>query len=192
MNFDNITYLTNQVNVHSTSLHYIGNVAINADLLPNLKFHSSFGADYNNFRESQYWGSNTDIGAPPINGSAQTSITQSSTFVNEQTLTYTGKIGEHSFGILFGNTLQNTVLQNITSSGTNFPNNSYKLISQAASQTAAQSWTQNKLTSFFSRLNYNYKGKYYLEATLRADGSSKFAPGHQWGYFPSGRRQPGI
>jgi TonB-dependent starch-binding outer membrane protein SusC len=185
VNFDNITYLTDHVNIHSLSLHYIGNVGISADLLPNLKFHSSFGADYDNFKESQYWGSNTDIGAPPINGYAQTSITQSATFVNEQTLTYTDKIAQHSFGILVGNTLQGSVLQNITASGTNFPNNSYTLISQAASQSATQSWTENKLASFFSRANYNYKEKYYLEATLRADGSSKFAPGHQWGYFPS-------
>ncbi|MDD4190627.1 MAG: SusC/RagA family TonB-linked outer membrane protein, partial [Mangrovibacterium sp.] len=43
-----------------------------------------------------------------------------------------------------------------------------------------------KLSSFFGRINYNYKGKYLASATFRADGSSKFAPGNQWGYFPSG------
>ena len=42
-----------------------------------------------------------------------------------------------------------------------------------------------KTSSFFGRLNYDYKGKYLATATLRADGSSKFASGHQWGYFPS-------
>ncbi len=41
------------------------------------------------------------------------------------------------------------------------------------------------LSSYFGRLNYDYKGKYLLSATLRADGSSMFAPGNQWGYFPS-------
>jgi TonB-linked SusC/RagA family outer membrane protein len=39
--------------------------------------------------------------------------------------------------------------------------------------------------SYFGRLGYNYKEKYMLNATLRADGSSKFATGHHWGYFPS-------
>jgi len=39
--------------------------------------------------------------------------------------------------------------------------------------------------SYFGRLSYNYKEKYLLNATLRADGSSKFASGHRWGYFPS-------
>ncbi|MDD4968924.1 MAG: TonB-dependent receptor [Paludibacter sp.] len=39
--------------------------------------------------------------------------------------------------------------------------------------------------SYFGRLGYNYKEKYLLNATLRADGSTRFASGHQWGYFPS-------
>jgi TonB-dependent starch-binding outer membrane protein SusC len=186
VNFDNITYLTDHVNIKSVSLHYIGNVAINVDLLSTLKFRSSWGVDYDDFDLKQYWGSNTNIGAAPnINGYAQESNTKSTTFVNEQTLQYSNSLGKHRFGVLVGNTLQQATLADLTASGYNFPNNSYTLISQAASQTAAQSWTQNRLTSFFSRVNYNYASKYYLEATLRGDGSSKFAPGHQWGYFPS-------
>ena len=39
--------------------------------------------------------------------------------------------------------------------------------------------------SWFSRLNYDYQGKYLFEASLRADGSSRFAKGHRWGVFPS-------
>lgn len=45
--------------------------------------------------------------------------------------------------------------------------------------------TPNRTASFFGQANYNYKHRYLLSATLRADGSTKFAPGHQWGYFPS-------
>lgn len=43
----------------------------------------------------------------------------------------------------------------------------------------------DKLLSFFGRANYDYKGKYLVSATFRADGSSKFAEGNRWGYFPS-------
>ena len=39
--------------------------------------------------------------------------------------------------------------------------------------------------SYFGRLNYNYAEKYMFSAIIRADGNSKFAPGHRWGYFPS-------
>ena len=43
----------------------------------------------------------------------------------------------------------------------------------------------DRTASYFAQANYNYKHKYYLSATFRADGSSKFAKGKQWGYFPS-------
>ncbi len=41
------------------------------------------------------------------------------------------------------------------------------------------------MRSYFGRVNLNWDNRYLLEANLRADGSSKFAPGHRWGYFPS-------
>lgn len=43
----------------------------------------------------------------------------------------------------------------------------------------------NKTKSWFGRANYSYLDRYLFSATLRADGSSKFAPNHQWGYFPA-------
>src|SRR5690606_41880856 len=43
----------------------------------------------------------------------------------------------------------------------------------------------DNLLSFFGRLVYDYKEKYLLTATYRADGSSKFAKANRWGYFPS-------
>ncbi|MBO5079276.1 MAG: TonB-dependent receptor [Bacteroidaceae bacterium] len=45
--------------------------------------------------------------------------------------------------------------------------------------------TPNRTLSWFGRANYSYKGKYLLTATFRADGSSKFAANHSWGYFPA-------
>src|SRR5690606_1987091 len=46
--------------------------------------------------------------------------------------------------------------------------------------------SRSTLQSYFTRANYNYKSKYLLTATMRADGSSKFSPQNRWGYFPSG------
>ncbi len=52
-------------------------------------------------------------------------------------------------------------------------------------QSTSELGTPNRTTSYFGQLNYNYDHKYLFSATFRADGSSMFAPGHQWGYFPS-------
>ena len=46
-------------------------------------------------------------------------------------------------------------------------------------------YQDDKMLSVFGRLNYDYKGRYLFSGTLRADGSSKFARGNRWGYFPS-------
>ncbi len=54
------------------------------------------------------------------------------------------------------------------------------------SKRSEQEWANhNSLVSYFSRLNYNLLDRYLITATFRADGSSRFAKGHKWGYFPS-------
>ncbi|MDE5727081.1 MAG: TonB-dependent receptor [Duncaniella sp.] len=52
-------------------------------------------------------------------------------------------------------------------------------------QSTSSLGTASRTTSYFAQLNYNYARKYLFSATFRADGSSVFAPGNQWGYFPS-------
>lgn len=58
--------------------------------------------------------------------------------------------------------------------GTNSPNGATSNLS-----------TANRMLSFFGQANYNFDHKYLFSFTFRADGSTKFAPGHQWGYFPA-------
>ena len=46
-------------------------------------------------------------------------------------------------------------------------------------------YDSDNMLSFFGRANYDYKGRYYITATMRADASTRFAKGNQWGFFPS-------
>lgn len=183
VNFDNIDVLTSTVNLWSNSYHYVGNVYLQADLFNKLKFRSSFGVDYNNYEENEYWDTRTILGAS--GGKGTQSITQSAALINEQTLTYNTRLGEHSIGALVGNTLQRNLLKNVSATGTNFPNNAYTQISSAATQTASQFTSESTLASFFSRIDYNYASKYYAEFIVRADGSSRFGANNKWGYFPA-------
>jgi TonB-linked SusC/RagA family outer membrane protein len=62
----------------------------------------------------------------------------------------------------------------------------YKLVSQGFSNRYTNTYNpDDKLLSFFGRVNYDFKNRYLFTATLRADGSSKFLKGNRWGYFPS-------
>ncbi|PUZ30193.1 TonB-linked outer membrane protein, SusC/RagA family [Chitinophaga costaii] len=184
--FDNLQVLIDNYNVGTRSLRYIGNFYLDAEILKDLVFHTSWGMDYNNYKESQIWNDKTLIGLAPTNGLVTSSITENATWINEQTLTYKKTFNsKHNFGALLGNTVQSNVLTVNGETGSNFPNNSYTQISAAATRTATQSWTKFNLASFFSRLNYNYDNKYFIEVSARADGSSKFGKNNHWGYFPA-------
>jgi TonB-linked SusC/RagA family outer membrane protein len=183
--FDNLQVLLNNYDVHTISLRYIGNLYLDAQLTRDLKFHSTFSLDYNNYNESEYWNNLTQLGAPPTNGLATSSITQNTSWINEQTLAYRKTLNKHTFGILIGNTVQNNQIISTFAQGSGFPNNSYKDISSAATRTSNDSSRKATLASFFARIDYNYASKYYLELSGRADGSSKFGANNKWGYFPS-------
>lgn len=182
--FDNVSLLLQHYDVKSVSLRYIGNLYAEADILPNLKFRTSWGLDYNNYDENEYWNTFLISGSP--NGLATANNGQATTWINEQTLTYRQKIGsKHSFGILIGNTIQSDLNTGTTSTGRGFASNSFKLISSAATTTGSNSWSKKNLASFFSRVDYNYGGKYLIDFSIRADGSSSFGADRRWGYFPS-------
>ncbi len=76
----------------------------------------------------------------------------------------------------------------LSGSGEDFANENkgYWGMFDAVTRIADTGWTDWALLSGVGRLNYNYAGKYYATAAFRADGSSKFAEGNKWGYFPSG------
>lgn len=68
-----------------------------------------------------------------------------------------------------------------------FPNNSVDELTGANASTSYTDGSsyEERTASYFSRLNYDYAGRYLVEVNMRADGSSKFAPANRWGYFPS-------
>jgi len=182
--FDNLDVLLNNTDMHSTSSRLISNVYGEAKITPDLKFRTSWSVDYDSYNEFQYWNSLTIIGAANHN-SGSNATTTNSIWTNENTLSYNKKFDKHTFGALIGNSLQGSVYSSATANGTNFPNDSFKLIASAASTTATSTETKYNLSSFFARVNYNFNNKYYAEFNVRADGSSRFGANHQWGYFPS-------
>lgn len=184
-NFDNIQQLIDNYDARAVSNHYVGSLYGEIDITPDLKFRSSVSLDYNLYEEDEYWNTNILRGLAN-NGEGIASFTRSNFVVTEQLLTFKKEFRDrHRVGVIVGNTIQTTSLENTYARGTNFPNNQFKLLSAAANQTVSETWGKNNLVSFFSRVNYGFDDKYFFEASIRADGSSKFSPGHRWGYFPA-------
>lgn len=99
---------------------------------------------------------------------------------------------DHSFMLLAGYSWQKDHYQKFYMTNFDFPSDDYTYnnigLGQALSDGRATEYSianESVLLGYFTRLNYNYKGKYMLAASLRHEGSSKFGSNHKWGNFPS-------
>jgi len=98
---------------------------------------------------------------------------------------------DHSLSALLGQEYIYTQSQTLTTVVHGFPagfnsDASFRLTTQGKAHSIDNFFSpDDKLLSFFARTNYDFKSKYILSATFRADGSSKFFRGNRWGYFPS-------
>lgn len=103
------------------------------------------------------------------------------------TLNYNKTIaGNHNITALAGFSQEQVKTNNLSASINGLPSNALQEISAGSEDPAAAgSRSDFGLQSFFGRLNYDFKGKYLLEANVRYDGSSNFGPGNKWGIFPS-------
>jgi TonB-linked SusC/RagA family outer membrane protein len=121
-----------------------------------------------------------------VNGSVIFSKT--STWVNENTLTYNQTFNKsHHLTLLAGVTESGNRTSSYGSAATNLPRAQLGIsgLNEGTPQNVTAVSSLWGLMSFLGRVDYKYKSRYLLTASYRADGSSKFATGNKWGYFPS-------
>jgi len=109
------------------------------------------------------------------------------TFVNENTLTYSKVFNhDHNINVLLGQSYNFDRTDNSAeSSSGGYTSSVIQTLNAAAAVTGNTTASQNVLISYFSRVQYAYKDKYLLSASLREDGSSRFGSNNQYGVFPS-------
>ncbi|MFA5045620.1 MAG: TonB-dependent receptor [Paludibacter sp.] len=116
------------------------------------------------------------------------SMSKYSTIINENTLTYSNKIGKHDFSALIGQTTQEFNYYSIGGSGSTIlnavPTNWLLSKTTVDRSFASDAIARTRMFSLLSRINYQYDNKYMITANFRMDGSNKF-PENPWGYFPS-------
>ncbi|MDE6017910.1 MAG: TonB-dependent receptor [Muribaculaceae bacterium] len=104
------------------------------------------------------------------------------------TLTYANTFNEkHDLTIMLGQEYSYSESESNSMSIAKLPvpNHGLDVINNAEVTAQSAGHSHNNLLSFFGRASYTYDGRYILTATMRADGSSKFAKGNKWGFFPS-------
>jgi TonB-linked SusC/RagA family outer membrane protein len=178
-----------RVNDRSNLLKLVGNVYGEMELIKGLKLRTSLGYDYQSIDSA---GFDPKFFLAANDQSPTSTVAQLNNYflgqVWENTLAYNTKIANHFITGLLGYTeeLYKGKFINATRTGTANNDPSLQVLNAA---TGAITLTGNKTNfafkSYFARLNYSYADKYLLTATVRRDGSSKFAKDKQWGTFPS-------
>ena len=150
-------------------------------------FRSTIGTRYQILRRDRFYGElSSTAKRSSINGSIQYS--ENGSFQTSNVLNYEYKTKKQKFTAMWGQEWVSRWTRWVVSSATNFPNNDIGLDDMSLGTPGSITSNVNyddKLISFFSRLNYNWGERYLLTATIRADGSSKFSANHKWGFFPS-------
>jgi TonB-linked SusC/RagA family outer membrane protein len=171
------------------------NGALNVKLpVEGLSYRFEFGKQYSQSTYNQFNGLNTgaarSLGSQPT---ASIQKTEGDGYRIANILTYAKKdfLPGSNLTVMAGQELNYAKSKGITSSVRYLP----KYIDAESALNMMQLGTQQPIftvdnpevtiASFFGRINYDYKSRYLLSMSLRADGSSKFAPGNQWGYFPA-------
>ena len=170
------------------------NGALEFTLLPALKYRFEYGMMNQTKDDKRVFGRRTpnvgDFGRVPM---TDVSTEKIKSWRIANTLTYTKRniLPGHSLTVLLGEEMTSRKSDLYSQVIRYFPEfiDPEGALSMAQLGTPDVPSTMNRppdnLSSLFGRVNYDYKGKYLLSGVFRADGSSKFAPGYQWGYFPS-------
>lgn len=165
--------------------------------IKNLKYRSNFGYKMNASSYRQYvpiYNLSTTSSNVSDDVSQSQSLGFSYTFDN--TLSYLMSIDNtHNFDAVIGQSIEKWGMgENVSGGNSNtlFPGSwdhawlvNTQGITANETSVSGSPWGAGALASFFGRVNYDYREKYMATLIMRADGSSNFARGHRWGYFPS-------
>lgn len=187
-----LAYMETRKGAFDWSDDFVGNAYLEAAITKNLTFRTTGGG------KKAFWGRQ---GFTPVFYLSATSRTSQNSYYKsentvfnwnvENTLTFSQNFGDHSVNLLLG---QAAYMENNGGGGTtmfNLPVNGYEDASfnfdipQSSRSTGSYDMVRHKVTSLFSRLNYNYKEKYLLTGIIRRDGSSRFGTNNKYGVFPS-------
>lgn len=166
-----------------------GNVSLSWEIIKGLTFRTAGSYRQQNTRTDIFYEEDSRQairnGAKPY---GESQIVKALNWTNYNYLTYEKKIRKHRFGIMLGQELNYSQSESLKGQSKDFPfdflgNNNLGL--GATPSIVATDYSDKKLLSFFSRVNYNFSERYLFTATIRADGSTVFSEANKWAWAPS-------
>ena len=161
------------------------------EIIKGLKIRANYGYDQNTNEGFGFSIATPSQTRGPSISSLNQNFSKSKSFLEEYFLTYNkdfNNVHTISFTAGYSSQVFSGNYFSASRSGYNDTSVDQRVLNLGNSSSVGNAGANNNsagLQSYFARANYSFEGKYLLTATLRADGSSKFAPGKRWGYFPA-------
>lgn len=180
---------------HKTTNNLAVNASAQYELLKGLKLKVALGYTARDYKNEEFNNSQTRTGNSHPSNTQSKGVNaylleqESRNYLNENTLSYQRNKKGHNLTLLGGLSFQKATSYSHSITAEQITNESFGMAGLdkgSAVPSIGSSKGENTLMSYFGRVNYDYKSRYYFNFTMRADGSSKFAKGNRWGYFPSG------
>jgi iron complex outermembrane receptor protein len=180
--------MANQIVDEAPENRVLGNLTSSISILPELTAQTTLGVDYTSSVRQTYIPRVSPIGAD-FSGLARQAERSLQNLNFQQLLTYSPKIREnHELELVggyeysrFDNSGFEVVMQGFVTDQFRWNN----LGAGTPTGVPISYIQESRLVSFFSRANYGYGDRYFLQGVIRRDGSSRLAPGHQWSVFPA-------
>lgn len=156
-------------------------------LLKGLSFRSTVGMLYQTRRNDVFYGAESQTAKRSSIKGTITNL-ENNSFQTSNVLTYAWNNKIHDITAMVGHEFISKWARSFSAGATQFPNDEIGLgdlsLGTPSTPTSSENY-DDKLLSFFARVNYSLLDKYLFTASVRADGSSKFGKNNKWGYFPA-------
>ncbi|WP_255478579.1 TonB-dependent receptor [Rufibacter sp. XAAS-G3-1] len=166
---------------------FVGNTSLNVNIIENLNFKTLIGTDFSIIEDFNYTDPRHGDGLSS-GGTLSQAYSPFYTWNWQNILSYNKSFQDtHNFDATLVAEYTKSRSSFFQASGTTLSDRFFNQNIQSGTLTTQQIFgdlEENGLASYLARVNYNYKGKYYLGGSIRADGLSKLSPDNRWGYFP--------
>ena len=184
---DNPVALAQITRNYNKKFNFRVNTYLEATIFKGLTYRTELSADYNN-NKYYYYMPDYKFGVKTSDSrTSQWTSTNSKYWSWRNILTYANTFGKHSINAMLGQEMSHNHYETQVTSANGFPSNSATDPSAGSNDSSSPVGYQDNssIFSYFGRAFYSYDDRYMATFTLRRDGSSMFADGHRWGWFPS-------
>ncbi|WP_113660954.1 SusC/RagA family TonB-linked outer membrane protein [Pedobacter nanyangensis] len=180
----NVVQGINEEQRKTTSVQTISNVALNYQVLPELKLRAYAGVDFADAKNYNYRPSTLPAYAP-TGGTGNENFIRNVNYNTSVTANYNKTFNnDHNFSALAGFEYRSASQTQLSVGVQGFPSPLLTLLGSASTNTSyGSTFTGYKIASLIGNINYDYKGKYLLTGNLRYDGSSRFGADQKFGLF---------